>query len=423
MTEAEHDVDRLARRLLRGDIKPYRVEEYVDKDANAAAEVRRRAMEVRAESSLSNIGHYSIDFNELLRRNIENPIGVCQIPMGIAGPLPIDGDYAKGDFYIPLCTTEGALVASVNRGCSAIAQSGAARPKIIRDGMVRAPLLKTPSARHAYRLSEWVRENFGKVKEAAESTTRHGRLLRIDPYVVGSNVFLRMIYSTGDAMGMNMATIASGEACMLIEREFPDAKLVSVSGNLCVDKKPSAMNLIQGRGKSLVSEAVVKREVALDTLKTTPEAVVEVNWRKNYVGSALAGALGFNAHFANIIAAMYIATGQDAAQVVESSMGITTAEVVDGDLYVTVTLPSLEVGTVGGGTRLPTQREALQILGCQGGGEPPGRNAKKFAEVVSCAVLAGELSLLSALAAGHLVRAHVELGRAGVKRGATKKRG
>lgn len=414
-------IEELAKKLAKGEIKLYKVEEYVDNDVNVATEVRRKAMEMLSKTKLENVGRYSVDFNELLHRNIENPIGTCQIPMGVAGPLRIEGDYARGDFFIPLCTTEGALVASVSRGCSAISKSGAAHPKIIRDGMARAPLFSTPSVNRAHDLVSWVKDNFDKIRDLAESTTRHGKLLRIDPYVVGNNVFLRMVYSTGDAMGMNMATIASGEASKLIEKECPYTKLISVSGNLCVDKKASAMNLIQGRGKSITCEATVKRSVVVNTLKTKPEAIVDVNWRKNYVGSALAGSYGFNAHYANIVAAIFIATGQDAAQVVESNMGITTAEIVNGDLYLTVTLPSLEVGTVGGGTRLPTQREALEMLGCYGGGDPAGSNAKKFAEIIASTVLAGELSLLSALAAQHLVEAHVRLGRAGAKKKKVKR--
>ena len=405
-------IEELAKLVLNGKIKFHEVENEANGDSNLATIVRRRALEQLLNLKLENIGKHSIDFNSVVGRNIENSIGAAQVPMGIAGPLKVNGDYAKGEFFIPLCTTEGALVASVNRGCSAITRSGGANSKVIRDAMTRAPLFKVPSLEHAEKLVEWVRENFGKVREVAEKTTRHGKLVEFEPYIVGTNVFLRFIFQTGDAMGMNMVTIACDEIRKLIEKECKYAKCVSLSGNVCVDKKASAMNLIRGRGKTVVAEAKIKRKIVEEVLKTVPEAICEVNWRKNYVGSALAGSYGFNAHYANVIAAIFIACGQDAAQIVESSMGITTAELTEeGDLHLAVTLPSLEVGTVGGGTRLPTQSEALKILGCYGGGNPAGFNAKKFAEIVAAAVLAGELSLLGALAAQHLATAHLRLGR------------
>ncbi len=396
---------------VRGEIKLYQIDRLVG-DSNKAASLRRKILERLLKKEFPNIASTTIDFNEAVGRNIENPIGAAQIPMGIAGPLRVNGEYAKGDFFIPLCTTEGALVASVNRGCSAITASGGARARVIRDYMARAPLFVTPSVDDALKLVEWVKKHTSDLERVVRKTTRHGKLEFVEPYVVGNSVFLRFGFSTGDAMGMNMVTLACEEIRKEIESRCPFAKCVSISGNLCVDKKPSAMNLIRGRGKTVISEAVIEREIVESKLKTTPEAIVEVNWRKNYLGSAQAASYGFNAHFANIIAAIFIATGQDVAQVVESSMGFTTAEVTkDGDLYISVTLPSLEVGTIGGGTRLPTQKEALEIMGCYGGGDPPGSNAKKFAEIVCSAVLAGELSLLAALAAHHLVEAHLRLGR------------
>ncbi len=411
-------VESIAKGVADGKLKFHEIEEKVGKDANLAAKIRCRALEILRGISLSNIANHILDFNRLITLNIENPIGAIQLPIGIAGPLKVSGSYANGDFYIPLCTTEGALVASVNRGCAAITSSGGAHSKVIKDGITRAPLFRTSSVEEAQTLATWVQENFSELAETVSKADAHCRLQKIDPYIVGNNVFLRFSFSTDDAMGMNMATIACDEFRKIIENKLPFAKCVSLSGNLCVDKKPSAMNLIQGRGKTVISEAALRRSIVKKTLKTTPEGIVEVNWRKNYVGSALAGSYGFNAHFANIVAAIFLATGQDAAQIVESSMGFTTAEVLENsDLYISVTLPSLEVGTVGGGTRLPTQQEALKILDCQGSGNPPGANAKKFAEIIAAAVLAGELSLLSALSAQQLAEAHVKLGRAGVRSG------
>lgn len=414
----EELVEKLAKDVFEGRLRPYQVEEAVKGDANLATRIRRHAMELATGISLQNIGNNSIDFNLLLAKNIENPIGVAQVPMGIAGPLKINGEYANGTFFVPLCTTEGALVASVNRGCAAITASGGAVSRVIKDGMARAPLFAVPSVVDAKKLVEWVQKNFDKMVNVVQQTTQHGSLIRIDPHIVGNNVFLRFVFSTGDAMGMNMATIACDDIRKLIETECPFADCISLSGNLCVDKKPSAINFLYGRGKSVISEAVIKRDIVQKVLKTTPEDMVEVVVRKNLVGSALAGAsYGFNAHFANMIAAVFLATGQDAAQVPESSMGINTAQVLEtGDLYFSATLPSLEVGTVGGGSGLPTQKEAMTILGCQGGGNPSGSNAKKFAEIVAAAVLAGELSLIAALSAQHLAEAHKRLGRGSEKK-------
>lgn len=414
------DSEEIVKGVVDGKIKLYHVERLVGNDANRATEMRRQAIEKLSKKQLKHISQTTLDFNRLLNLNIENPIGGVQIPMGISGPLKIKGDFADGDFYIPLCTSEGALVASVNRGCSAITQSGGARSKVVRDQIARAPVFVAKSVIQVSELAKWVDDNFSRLAEIALKADPHCHLTKADPYIVGNNIFLRFSFFTGDAMGMNMATIACDEFRKLIEQENAEVKCIALSGNMCVDKKASAMNLIQGRGKTVISEAIIKKQVVNEVLKTSPEAIFEVNFRKNYIGSALSGSYGFNAHFANIVAAIFLATGQDAAQIVESSMGITTVEVNDsGDLYMSVTLPSLEVGTVGGGTRLPAQGEALDILGCRGGGTPPGSNAKKLAEIIAASVLAGELSLLSALAAQHLAEAHIRLGRGGIRGGIT----
>jgi hydroxymethylglutaryl-CoA reductase (NADPH) len=380
-------------------------------DANKAAEARRQYLEKATGVRLENIGKTIIDLNTVVGRNIENVIGAVQIPVGVAGPLLIRGDYANGHYYVPLATTEGALVASVNRGAKFVTESGGARVKVLKDGMARAPLFRLPSLIDAVEFVEWVHQHFDELKKAAESTTRHGRLKEVQPFVVGNYVWLRLVYFTGDAMGMNMATIASEAVARYIHEHFPKARLVALSGNMCVDKKANAVNFLLGRGKTVVAEAVIKKEV-LERLGITAEDVHNVNVRKNLIGSALAHSYGFNAHFANIVAAVFIATGQDAAQVVESSMGITSTEPREDGLYISVFLPSLEVGTVGGGTGLPTQREALALLGIAGPGDPPGTNALKFAEIVAAAVRAGELNQLIALARNELASAHQRLGRA-----------
>ena len=411
----ESRLEEVVRALVEGRMRMHEADRVLG-NANAAALARRLALERMLGVSLSSIGSTILDFEELVGRNIENPIGAVQVPVGVAGPLHVVGEYARGDFYVPLATTEGALVASVNRGAKAVTMAGGARARVLRDGMARAPVFWTPGLEEARRLIDWVREHMDLVRRAAESTTRHGRLLEVQPFQAGNLVWLRFVYFTGDAMGMNMATIATDAAVRAILEGFPgEARLVAISGNLCTDKKPSAVNVVCGRGKTVTAEALLPREVVREVFHVEPEDIEFVNRAKNLMGSAVAGSLGgFNAHIANIVAAIFIATGQDVAQVVESSMGFTWAEVRgDGSLYVSVTLPSLEVGTVGGGTRLPTQREALSLLGVAGGGDPPGSNARKFAEIVAAAVLAGELNLLAALAANELARAHRMLGRRG----------
>lgn len=411
----ESRLEEVVRALVEGRMRMHEADRVLG-NANAAALARRLALERMLGVSLSSIGSTILDFEELVGRNIENPIGAVQVPVGVAGPLRVLGEYARGDFYVPLATTEGALVASVNRGAKAVTMAGGARARVLRDGMARAPVFWTPSLEEARRLIDWVKEHMDEVRRAAESTTRHGRLLEVQPFQAGNLVWLRFVYFTGDAMGMNMATIATDAAARVILEGFPgEARLVAISGNLCTDKKPSAVNVVCGRGKTVTAEALLPREVVREVFHVEPEDIEFVNRAKNLMGSAVAGSLGgFNAHIANIVAAIFIATGQDVAQVVESSMGFTWAEVRgDGSLYVSVTLPSLEVGTVGGGTRLPTQREALSLLGVAGGGDPPGSNARKFAEIVAAAVLAGELNLLAALAANELARAHRMLGRRG----------
>ncbi len=400
----------LFERIDKGEVKLHELDKILG-DSNKACEARRMYLERRLGVRLEAVGKTVIDFNQAVGRNIESPIGAAQIPIGIAGPLRVIGDYANGLYYIPLATTEGALVASVNRGAKIITESGGARSKVLNDGMTRAPIFALPSVIDAVEFVKWVNSQFDVIKGIAESTSRHAKLESIQPFIVGNNVWLRFKFRTGDAMGMNMVTIAVDRVVKYITEHYPKARLVSLSGNVCVDKKPNAINFILGRGKTVVSEVVVPRRI-LERYGVTARDLVEVNMRKNLLGSALAHSYGFNAHYANIIAAIFIATGQDVAQVVESSMGITWMEEVgDGDLYASVTLPSLEIGTIGGGTWLPTQREMLELLGVYGSGNPPGVNALKFAEIIAAAVLAGELNLILALARDELAKAHERLGR------------
>jgi hydroxymethylglutaryl-CoA reductase (NADPH) len=330
--------------------------------------------------------------------------------MGVAGPVTVDGGAASGEYFLPLATTEGALVASVNRGLGAIEAAGGATARVTDSGMTRAPVFRVEGVAEAEQVTEWVEDNRDRLRATAESTTSHGELLAVDSYVVGDNLFFRFVYDTKDAMGMNMATIATREAATLLEEETP-AELVALSGNLCSDKKPAAINAVEGRGRTVTADVLLDRDLVEGRLGTTPAAMAEGNTRKNLVGSAKAASLGFNAHAANTVAAMFLATGQDAAQVVEGANAITTMDVREEGLYASVSLASLELGTVGGGTGLPTQAEALDVLGLGGGGDPPGSNADALAEVVAVGALAGELSLIAAFCSRHLATAHEQLGR------------
>ena len=370
----------------------------------ADVEDRRKAAEEFTGASLKTVSKYGFD-PQTASKNIENMIGTTQIPLGYAGPVRISGEYADGEFLVPLATTEGALVASISRGMSVINSGGGARTMVCADAMTRAPVLRVEGIEHSKRVIDWIDSNKAAIDEAVAETTSHGRLVRIDKYPDGRSLYLRFAFETGDAMGMNMATIASESVCRLIEKET-GAVMVSVSGNMCSDKKPAAINMINGRGKTVVAEALIPKDVVEQRLHTTSAAVQETNYRKNLMGSSLAGTLGANAHAANMVAALYIATGQDPAQVVGGSMSVTSCEDVGGDLYISVRMPTVEVGTVGGGTRLPCQREALSMIGCLGEGK-----ARKLAEIVAVTVLAGELSTLAAQAAGQLGSAHAALGR------------
>ncbi|MEB3807009.1 MAG: hydroxymethylglutaryl-CoA reductase (NADPH) [Desulfurococcales archaeon] len=409
------ELNEIIDRLARGEISLSRLEQVLG-NPNLAALARRLFLERKLGIHLSSIASTILDFSELYGRNIENPIGAVQVPVGVVGPLLVKGEYAKGEYYVPLATTEGALIASVSRGVKALTESGGVTVRVISNGMTRAPVLRFDSVLDAVRFVEWLDSNWEKLRETVEETTRHGRLAGYKPFLVGNLVWIRFTYETGDAMGMNMATIATDRICKRIEKEYPGkAECLAVSGNLCSDKKPAIINRLLGRGKYTIAEAVVRRDVVESLLKATADEIHMVNMTKNLLGSAVAGSPSYNAHVANIIAAIFLATGQDMAQVVESSLSFTWTEPRRGDLYISVTLPSLEVGTVGGGTRLPTQREALSIMGVAGGGEPPGVNALKLAEIIGATVLAGELNLLAALASDHLARAHELLGRGGIR--------
>lgn len=354
----------------------------------------------------------SLDYASVYGANCEIVIGYVPLPVGLVGPLVVNGE----SFHVPMATTEGCLVASTNRGAKAICAGGGATAIVTRDGITRAPCVRLPSALKAAQLKIWCEtpENFAKLQEAFGSTTNYGKLTACQVTVAGRNAYVRLVCASGDAMGMNMVSKGSLAVIDCLRQYFDDLELVALSGNMCTDKKAAAINWLQGRGKSVVVEAVIPADVVRATLKTTVAAMVYTNLHKNLIGSAMAGALGgFNAHAANIVTAIFLATGQDPAQNVESSQCITLLEETpQGDLWMSCTMPSLEVGTVGGGTRLAAQAACLDLVGCRGGNaEEPGANARKLAMVVAAATLAGEMSLLAALAANTLVQAHMQHNR------------
>lgn len=368
-------------------------------------------------TALTCLPYKDYDYSKVMGTCCENIIGYMPVPVGVAGPLLLD----EKQFQVPMATTEGCLVASTNRGCRAIALAGGASSRVLADGMTRGPVVRLPSACQAAEVKAWLEssEGFKSIKEAFDQTSRFARLEKLLIGLASRNLYIRFQSRTGDAMGMNMISKGTEQALARLKEEFPELQILAVSGNYCTDKKPAAINWIEGRGKSVVCETTIPAKVVKEILKTTTEGLVDVNISKNLIGSAMAGSIGgFNAHAANIVAAIYIACGQDPAQTVGSSNCITIMEAsgpTGEDLYISCTMPSIELGTVGGGTNLPPQQACLQMLGVLGASqECPGENARQLAKVVCATVLAGELSLMSALTAGHLVKSHMTHNRSKV---------
>ncbi|XP_077210129.1 3-hydroxy-3-methylglutaryl-coenzyme A reductase 1-like [Tasmannia lanceolata] len=398
--------------VVSGSIPSYSLESKLG-DCKRAASIRREALQITTQRSLEGLPLEGFDYETILGQCCEMPVGYVQIPVGIAGPLLMD----EMEFSVPMATTEGCLVASTNRGCKAIYASGGATSVLLKDGMTRAPVVRFGTAKRAADLKFFLEDpiNFEMIAVAFNKSSRFARLQRIQCSMAGKNLYIRFTCSTGDAMGMNMVSKGVQNVLDFLQTDFPDMDVIGISGNFCSDKKPAAVNWIEGRGKSVVCEAIIKEEVVKKVLKTNVAALVELNMLKNLAGSAVAGALGgFNAHASNIVSAVFLATGQDPAQNIESSHCITMMEAVnDGkDLHISVTMPSIEVGTVGGGTQLPSQSACLNLLGVKGAcKESPGANARLLATIIAGSVLAGELSLMSALAAGQLVKSHMKYNR------------
>ncbi len=390
-----------------------------DLEPDDAAWVRRTALERLTGTSLEATGGYGLDAARAAARHCENFIGAAQVPIGVIGPLSVRGRFVSPEesIYVPMATTEGALLASANRGCRAIRDAGGATVAVEDVGITRAPVFRSEGLDATQGFLSWVAEHEDRIREVAESTSRFLKLQDLRPQVIGSSIYLRFRFRCGDAMGMNMATVACDRVVSdLIEPET-GLPCIALSGNFCVDKKPSAVNFLEGRGKRVHADVVLEAEVLRERLKTTAAALREVQYRKNLMGSIAAGSMGFNAHFANVLAAFFIATGQDPAQVVEGAMGVTSIEPHGEDgVRASVFLPDLPLGAVGGGTSLDTQREALDLLGIPAVPKRPGEAVMRLAEILGAAVLAGELSLMAAFTTRDLARAHQELGRGSVER-------
>lgn len=371
----------------------------------AQAERRREFIRAQTGASLDTVGQYAID-PAVTQGNIENFIGTVQMPLGVAGPLRIEGEHARGDFYVPMATTEGTLVASYSRGMRVISACGGVRTTVVKHSMQRAPVFRFDNALEAREFGQWLRDHFAAIKAAAESTTRSGQLKEIEQYPVANMLYTRFCYTTGDAAGQNMTGKATFVACEWIKANCPSQPNYILSGAIDTDKKHSAMNLIQSRGKRVIAEFVLNKEIAWQMLRV--DTAMLYKYRNiAATGAQQAGSAYSGAHSANGIASLFIATGQDEANVAESHAGITYGELRDnGDYYWSTTLPAMICGTFGGGTGLPSQRECLEMLGCYGRG-----HADKFAEIVAAVVLAGDVSLTSAILAGDWVSSHDALGR------------
>ncbi|MCB0953138.1 MAG: hydroxymethylglutaryl-CoA reductase [Microthrixaceae bacterium] len=372
---------------------------------NEQATARRRFAGERTGADLTHVASYSFD-PTVLPGNIENFIGVAQVPIGLAGPLRVHGEHASGDYYIPLATTEGTLVASYNRGMRLLSEAGGVRATVVDDRMQRAPVFMFDNALQARKFGVWLTEHHDEIAAAAESTTSIGRLIEIEQYAVGPLRYLRFDYTTGDAAGQNMVGRATWAACEWIRANHPDSPRYVLSGAIDTDKKHSQMNVMRTRGKRVVAEAILPAALLEQTMGVTPSQLFRMR-QVSQAGGTLAGTANNGAHAANGLAALFIATGQDVANVAESHAAMVYSQLRDnGDYYWSITLPALIVATVGGGTGLPTQRECLELLDCVG----PGK-AHALAEICAAVVLAGEVSLSSAVLAGDWVTSHERMGR------------
>lgn len=410
--------------FFNGELRGYELEGRIYKEekdwekANFfASSLRLEYMEEKTKTKLPYIrkGYFPTSSSEKLTTGIEQKIGGALIPLGFAGPMRINGEHAKGDFFIPVATNEAALIAGLNRGIGIINKSGGVKIVVTKDGMARAPVLELQSIGKARDLVREIEEKgslYKEMKKAAEKESTVSSLIDIQSFQMGRRVWLRHVYTTGDSMGMNSATRYTANSIKRLMELKQCIRLIALSGNLCSDKKSAHINILLGRGKSVEAEAFIPNKLLKETFGVSASSISKVCYVKNYQGSALSGTLsGFNSNAANTIAGIFAACGQDLAQVVESSSVFTSAEETKDGLLLNISLPSLEVGTVGGGMGFGTARECLSILGCTKK-RSPGVNAKMFAEIIGGAVAAQELNLLATLASEYeLASSHIRLAR------------
>jgi hydroxymethylglutaryl-CoA reductase (NADPH) len=342
-----------------------------------------------------------------LQGNIESYLGMTQIPTGVIGPLRVNGLHAHGDFYVPLATTEGALVASYDRGARLISRAGGASALVTMEQVQRAPGFAFGTLAEAARFAAWAVEEVDRFREIAAGRTRHGRLLDVMTHIEANHVYLIFAYHTGDAAGQNMVTFCTAAICAeIVERTPVQPRYWFLESNMSGDKKANALSFLHTRGRNVMAEVVLPRTLVTRGLRTSPERMEEY-WQMSFVGGAQTGSIGVSGHVANGLAALFLACGQDVACVSEASVGITRLErTADGDLYCALTLPNLIVGSVGGGTSLPTAGECLRLMDCQGSDRAP-----KLAEIAACLLLGGEISIVGALCSGDFADAHERLGR------------
>ena len=370
-----------------------------------AIATRQRFLADYTGHELEHINHYSFD-PHVLQGNVESFVGVAQVPIGLAGPVRIRGEHADGEFLIPLATAEGTLVASYNRGMKVLNESGGVVCTVVDDCMQRAPVFVFDSAREARDFKGWVDAHLPEIATAAEATTSVGKLDYIDTYLAAKFAFLRFNFTTGDAAGQNMVGRATFAACSWILEQVDTIRRFYLESNFATDKKASQVNIMRTRGKRVVAEATIPRHVLASIMRVEPEALFLHAGISN-VGSFLAGVNNNGLHSPNGITAMFIATGQDVANVAESSAGVIYVDLLpDRSLYMSITIPSLIVASYGGGTGLATQRECLELLGCYGKGK-----VHKLAEIIAGVVLAGEISLASAISSLDWVSSHEQYGR------------
>ena len=379
-----------------------------DRDDDYAPEpIKARQQLIRGGtgSTLDHASTYSLD-PSTLPGNVESFFGVAQVPMGVAGPLRVNGEHAQGDFLVPLATTEGTLVASYNRGMKLCREAGGVTTTILDDRMQRAPVFSFDSAREMRAFRDWLDSHFEEVAAAAEETTRSGKLVDIQTFPVSKLLYTRFNYTTGDAAGQNMTGKATFAACAWIKQNYAGELHFLLEGQFATDKKTSIVNMLHTRGKRVVAEITLPAALVEKHMNVTTEKLYNARMR-GQLGSMMSVTNNNGLHSANGITAMFIATGQDVANVAESSALYGFSELLpNGDYYASVTLPSLIVATYGGGTGLATQRECLEMLGCYGSG-----GVGKLTEIIAATVLAGELSLGSAVVAEEWVEAHDKHGR------------